>query len=53
MDMSKILIDTNCYTSYLCGNHDVLDALADADMVLMSIFVLGEDGKLRMIEPDM
>ena len=40
--MSKILIDTNCYTSYLSGNHDVLDALADADMVLMSIFVLGE-----------
>ena len=40
--MSKILVDTNCYTSYLSGDQDVLDALADADIVFMSIFVLGE-----------
>lgn len=40
--MSKILLDTNCYTSYLSGDYDVLNVLADADIVFMSIFVLGE-----------
>ena len=40
--MSKILVDTNCYIFYLSGDQDVLDALADADIVFMSIFVLGE-----------
>ena len=40
--MSKILVDTNCYIFYLSGDQDVLDALAEADIVFMSIFVLGE-----------
>ena len=40
--MSKILVDTNCYIFYLSGDQEVLDALADADIVFMSIFVLGE-----------
>lgn len=40
--MNKILLDTNCYTAYLAGDHEVLQALTDAKSTFMSIFVLGE-----------
>lgn len=40
--MKNILLDTNCYTAYLAGDERVLNALAEAEAVYMSIFVLGE-----------
>ena len=40
--MKKILLDTNAYSNYLRGNEAVLDALATAHIVYMSVFVLGE-----------
>lgn len=40
--MKNILLDTNCYTAYLAGDERVLDALAEAESVYMSVFVLGE-----------
>ncbi len=40
--MSRIVLDTNAYTSYLAGNKDVLTTLAAADITFFSIFVLGE-----------
>ena len=40
--MKKILIDTNAYASFLAGDQEVLDALAEAGTVYLSIFVLGE-----------
>lgn len=40
--MRKIILDTNGYTSFLAGDEHVLAELAKADIVYMSIFVLGE-----------
>lgn len=40
--MKKILLDTNAYTHLLAGDQDVLNTLAAAETVYMSIFVLGE-----------
>lgn len=40
--MNKILLDTNAYSQFLSGNEHVLSALGRADIVYMSIFVLGE-----------
>ena len=40
--MRRVLLDTNAYSSLLAGDEDVLDTIADADRVFMSIFVLGE-----------
>jgi len=40
--MRSILLDTNAYTKYLRGDPRVLDALAGAGRVQMSVFVLGE-----------
>jgi len=40
--MRGILLDTNCYSAYLAGDERVLSALAEAEVVYMSIFVLGE-----------
>ncbi len=40
--MKRVLIDTNAYTALLSGKEAVLDALASADVVLMSAVVLGE-----------
>jgi tRNA(fMet)-specific endonuclease VapC len=40
--MKKILLDTNAYSAFCAGDEAVLDQLGDADVVLMSIFVLGE-----------
>lgn len=40
--MKKVLLDTNCYTGYLKGDKKILDVLVNAEIVYMSIFVLGE-----------
>ena len=40
--MKKILLDTNAYVRFLRGDERVLGYLAQADTVLMSVFVLGE-----------
>ena len=40
--MKKIILDTNAYTRLLVGDENVLDVVASADTVFMSIFVLGE-----------
>lgn len=40
--MKKILLDTNAYVRFLCGDEKVLTGLAQADCVYMSVFVLGE-----------
>ena len=40
--MKTVLMDTNAYTGLLTGSKDVLTAIASADTVYMSIFVLGE-----------
>jgi tRNA(fMet)-specific endonuclease VapC len=40
--MSKVLLDTNAYGRYLVGNEKVLACLARADLVYLSVFVLGE-----------
>ena len=40
--MKNILLDTNAYTKLLAGDTEVLDAVASAEVVFMSIFVLGE-----------
>lgn len=40
--MKKILLDTNAYTKYLSGDEEILDMLGMADIIYMSIFVLGE-----------
>ncbi len=40
--MKKIILDTNAYSRYLKGDQDVLNVLGIADIVYMSIFVLGE-----------
>ena len=40
--MKKMLLDTNAYVSYLAGDERVLNELATAEIVYLSIFVLGE-----------
>ena len=40
--MTAILLDTNAFTGYLRGDTRVLDSLAKAGRVHMSVFVLGE-----------
>lgn len=40
--MKKILLDTNAYTKLLAGAEEVLDAVGAAEIVYMSVFVLGE-----------
>jgi tRNA(fMet)-specific endonuclease VapC len=40
--MKKILLDTNAVTRFFAGDEKVLDALARADTVHISILVLGE-----------
>lgn len=40
--MNKIILDTNCYAAYLTGDQKVLQALTEAKITFMSIFVLGE-----------
>jgi tRNA(fMet)-specific endonuclease VapC len=40
--MKRILLDTNAYVRFLRGDERVMGCLAQADTVLMSVFVLGE-----------
>jgi len=40
--MKKILLDTNAYSKYLASDEDILNQLVKADIVYLSIFVLGE-----------
>ena len=40
--MKRIIIDTNAYIRFLAGDENVLEALGKAEIVYMSIFVLGE-----------
>ena len=40
--MKKVLLDTNAYVRFLRGDERVLDYLAQAETVFMSVFVLGE-----------
>jgi tRNA(fMet)-specific endonuclease VapC len=40
--MRALLLDTSAYAKYLRGDPQVLDALAGAGLVYMSVFVLGE-----------
>lgn len=40
--MSAIVLDTNAYVRFLAGDVRVLDVLAKASRVHMSVFVLGE-----------
>lgn len=40
--MRAVLLDTNAYAKYLRGDPAVLDALAGADVVYLSVIVLGE-----------
>ena len=40
--MRALLLDTTAYVKYLRGDQRVLDALAGAGLIYMSVFVLGE-----------
>jgi tRNA(fMet)-specific endonuclease VapC len=40
--MKHIVLDTNAYSRLLAGNESVLHTIASADIVFMSVFVLGE-----------
>jgi tRNA(fMet)-specific endonuclease VapC len=40
--MKKILLDTNAYTSCLSGDERVLAAMSAAEIVYISVFVMGE-----------
>jgi tRNA(fMet)-specific endonuclease VapC len=40
--MRKILLDTNAYAALANGNKEILAELSSADIVYLSVFVLGE-----------
>jgi len=40
--LKKILLDTNAYVRYLGGDERVLNEMAEADVVYLSVFVMGE-----------
>ncbi len=40
--MRKVLLDTNAYSRLRGGDQELLDTLGEADIVFMSVFVLGE-----------
>ena len=40
--MNKILLDTNAYSTLRRGDKDILSWLSQADLVFMSVVVLGE-----------
>jgi len=42
MEMKKILLDTNAFSAFRGGDKAILSALASADVVYLSIFVIGE-----------
>jgi predicted nucleic acid-binding protein len=39
--MNHILIDTNAYSALMAGEESVLNVIADADIVYVSVFVIG------------
>ena len=40
--MKKVLLDTNAYSALLKGDGNILDAIGSADIVYVSVIVLGE-----------
>jgi len=40
--LKKIILDSNTWSSYLAGDRNVLDALAAAESVYMSVIIIGE-----------
>ncbi|MFC1790034.1 type II toxin-antitoxin system VapC family toxin [Patescibacteria group bacterium] len=40
--MKKVILDTNVYTGLLAGDREVLEIIARADRVYLSVVVLGE-----------
>ena len=40
--MRKVLLDTNAYTAFKLGNKDVISILQHADIIGISVIVLGE-----------
>lgn len=40
--MKKVLLDTNAYSRLARGDEDLLGVLAEAEVVYLSVFVLGE-----------
>lgn len=40
--MNKILLDTNAYTQLLIGEHTIIDVVASADTIFLSVTSLGE-----------
>ncbi|MBD3343656.1 MAG: PIN domain-containing protein [Chitinivibrionales bacterium] len=40
--MSKVLLDTNAYSRLMAGDQSVFEQIANADIVYMSTFVVGE-----------
>jgi tRNA(fMet)-specific endonuclease VapC len=40
--MKKIILDTNAYSAFMNGDEAVLSALGAAEVVYLSVFVLGE-----------
>jgi tRNA(fMet)-specific endonuclease VapC len=40
--MKKILLDTNAYSAFMHGDQAILSALGSAEIVYLSVFVLGE-----------
>lgn len=40
--MKRILLDTNAYSRLMAGDRDVLSVLGSADLIYLSVFVIGE-----------
>jgi tRNA(fMet)-specific endonuclease VapC len=40
--MKKIVLDTNAFSAFFAGSHEVLGVLSEAEQVFMSTIVLGE-----------
>jgi len=40
--MTKILLDTNAYSSFLSGDKNVFDYIVDAEVIYISTIVIGE-----------
>jgi tRNA(fMet)-specific endonuclease VapC len=40
--MRRLLLDTNAYSRLMAGDRDVLSLLGSADLVYLSVFVIGE-----------
>jgi tRNA(fMet)-specific endonuclease VapC len=40
--MNHVLLDTNAYSHLMAGNQSVLTIISEADIVYMSVFVIGE-----------